>query len=184
MKTEIVISGFGGQGALFAGQVLAHAALAADLHTTWYPAYGPEMRGGTANCVVTIADEPIGSPVVGNPQNAIVMNIPSLERFEPLVKPGGMLVVNSSLVDRPATRRDVRVVSVPADEIAQELGDGHLTNMVLVGALLVGLEALTLEQVEATLERVIPERRRHLLAGNVEALRRGAKLAEEALAPA
>jgi 2-oxoglutarate ferredoxin oxidoreductase subunit gamma len=184
MKTEIVISGFGGQGALFAGQVVAHAALAADLHTTWYPAYGPEMRGGTANCVVTIADEPIGSPVVGNPQNAIVMNIPSLERFEPLVKPGGMLVVNSSLVDRPATRRDVRVVSVPADEIAQELGDGHLTNMVLVGALLVGLEALTLEQVEATLERVIPERRRHLLAGNVEALRRGAKLAEEALAPA
>ncbi len=184
MNSAIVVSGFGGQGVLFAGQVLAHAALAADLHTTWYPSYGPEMRGGTAHCVVTIADEPIGSPIVQHPDAAIVMNIPSLDRYEPLVAPGGVLVINGSQVDRPALRSDVTAISIPADDVARELGDAHLTNMVLVGGLLARLNVLTIDQVEAALRAVVPAKRRHLVEANIQALRRGAALADEALAPA
>jgi 2-oxoglutarate ferredoxin oxidoreductase subunit gamma len=184
MKSEIVVSGFGGQGALFAGQVLAHAALAAGLHTTWYPSYGPEMRGGTAHCVVTISDEPIGSPIVQRPEAAIVMNIPSLERYEPLVRPGGVLVINGSLVDRPARRSDVTALSIPADDIARELGDPHLTNVVLLGALLARLHVLTLDQVAAALRAVVPEKRRHLVGPNIEALHRGAALAHPDAVPA
>ena len=179
MKTDLVIAGFGGQGVLFAGQLLAHAALDADLHTTWYPSYGPEMRGGTANCTVVISDEPIGSPVVARPEAAIVLNLPSLDRYEPLVRPGGLLVVNASLIDREVRRTDVDVVAIPADDVAAELGSPRLTNMVLVGALLARRPTFTLDHVVATLERVIPERHRRLLPANRAALERGAELADE-----
>jgi 2-oxoglutarate ferredoxin oxidoreductase subunit gamma len=178
MKHEIVISGFGGQGVLFAGQVLANAALAAGLHTTWYPSYGPEMRGGTAHCIVTVADGPIGSPIVSAPSAAIVMNIPSLDRYERVVRAGGVLVINGSLVDRPARRQDVTVLTIPADDVALELGDARLANMVLVGALLARLPVFTPGQVEAALRAVVPERRAHLVEANVQALRRGAALAD------
>jgi 2-oxoglutarate ferredoxin oxidoreductase subunit gamma len=134
MTFDLIIAGFGGQGVLFAGQLLAHAALDAGLETTWYPSYGPEMRGGTANCTVVISDEPIGSPVTERPQAAIVMNLPSLDRYEPLVRPGGVLVVNASLIDRAVTRDDVDVITIPADDVAAELGHPKLTNMVLLGA--------------------------------------------------
>lgn len=179
MKTDLVIAGFGGQGVLFAGQLLAHAALDADLHTTWYPSYGPEMRGGTANCTVVVSDEPIGSPVVARPEAAIVLNLPSLDRYEPLVRPGGLLVVNASLIDREVRRTDVDVVAIPADDVAAELGSPRLTNMVLVGALLARRPVFTLDHVVATLERVIPERHRRLLPANRAALERGAELADE-----
>jgi len=179
MKTDLVIAGFGGQGVLFAGQLLAHAALDADLHTTWYPSYGPEMRGGTANCTVVISDEPIGSPVVARPEAALVLNLPSLDRYEPLVRPGGLLVVNASLIDRQVRRTDVDVVAIPADDVAAELGSPRLTNMVLVGALLARRPVFTLDHVVATLERVIPERHRQLLPANRAALERGAELADE-----
>ena len=178
MKTDLVIAGFGGQGVLFAGQLLAHAALDADLHTTWYPSYGPEMRGGTANCTVVISDEPIGSPVVARPEAAIVLNLPSLDRYEPLVRPGGLLVVNASLIDREVRRSDLDVVAIPADDVAAELGHPRLTNMVLVGALLARRPVFTLDHVTATLERVIPERHRRLLPANRAALERGAELAD------
>ena len=177
MKADLVIAGFGGQGVLFAGQLLAHCALDAGLHTTWYPSYGPEMRGGTANCTVVISDEPIGSPVVARPQAAIVLNLPSLERYEPLVRPGGLLVVNASLIDRPVLRADVDVVEVAADAAAAELGEARLTNMVLLGALLARLPLFTLEQVMTTLEKVLPERHRRLLSANRAALERGFELA-------
>jgi 2-oxoglutarate ferredoxin oxidoreductase subunit gamma len=177
MQREIIISGFGGQGSLFAGQLLAYAALASDLHTTWYPSYGPEMRGGTAHCIVIIADEPIGSPVVKHPQAAIVMNIPSLERYEPLVVPGGVLVVNSALVDRKPTRRDLDIALIPADTVAEKLGDKRLANVVLVGALLARLPVLSLEVVAQTLRERIPAHRRNLLEANVRALYEGAALA-------
>ena len=179
MKTDLIIAGFGGQGVLFAGQLLAHAALDADLHTTWYPSYGPEMRGGTANCTVVIADEPIGSPVIARPDAAIVLNLPSLDRYEPLVRPGGLLIVNSSLIDREVQRTDVDVIAIPADDVAAELGNPRLTNMVLVGALLARRPVFTLDHVTATLEKVIPERHRHLLPANRAALERGAELADE-----
>jgi 2-oxoglutarate ferredoxin oxidoreductase subunit gamma len=185
---DVVIAGFGGQGVLFAGQLLAHAALDAGLQTTWFPSYGPEMRGGTANCTVVVADGPIGSPVVGRPQAAIVLNLPSLDRYEPLVAPGGLLVVNTSLVDRAVARDDLEVVAIPADDVAAELGHPKLTNVVLLGALLVrhpalrALGRLTPEHLATTLAHVLPARHHHLLGANRAALERGAELA--AAAPA
>jgi 2-oxoglutarate ferredoxin oxidoreductase subunit gamma len=177
MQKEIIISGFGGQGALFAGQLLAYTALEQAMHVTWFPSYGPEMRGGTAHCIVILSDEEIGSPVVKNPSGAIVMNIPSLERYESLVKPGGCLVVNTSLVDREPQRADIEVILVPAVDIAEELGEKRLANMVLLGALMTRIGPLTIEQIGASLERHIPEHRRNLLGSNLQALARGEAIA-------
>jgi 2-oxoglutarate ferredoxin oxidoreductase subunit gamma len=184
MQIEIIISGFGGQGALFAGQLLAYTGLDNDLHVTWFPSYGPEMRGGTAHCVVIISDDEIGAPIVRNPAAVIVMNIPSLERYEPLVRPGGVLVVNTSLVDRNPEREDISVVLVPANEIAEELGSLRLANLVLLGALLDRLDVLSIEQVGEGLKEHIPAHRRNLLDLNLEALRRGAELSKAQLEPA
>jgi 2-oxoglutarate ferredoxin oxidoreductase subunit gamma len=176
METSVIISGFGGQGALFAGQALAYAGIEASLHVTWIPSYGPEMRGGTAHCTVILSDEPIGSPLVSQPSIAIVMNRPSLDKYESLVQPDGLLVVNSSLVDRPAQREDIRVIEMPATDMADELGDRRLTNMVLLGAMLAETRLLSLEAVEQSLEIHLPERHRNLLEANRQALRRGAAL--------
>ena len=179
---DLVIAGFGGQGVLFAGQLLAHAALDAGLQTTWMPSYGPEMRGGTANCTVVVADGPIGSPVVGRPHAVIALNLPSLDRYEPLIAPGGLLVVNTSLVDRAVARTDLDVIAIPGDDVAAELGHPKLTNVVLLGALLArhpglrALPALDLAGVARTLARVLPERHQRLLGANQEALTRGAEL--------
>jgi 2-oxoglutarate ferredoxin oxidoreductase subunit gamma len=177
MQKEVIISGFGGQGALFAGQLLAYTALEQDYHVTWFPSYGPEMRGGTAHCTVILGDEEIGSPVVKNPTGTIVMNIPSLERYEPLVKPGGYLVVNTSLVDRTPEREDIEVILVPAIEVAEELGEKRLANLVLLGALMERMGPLTIDQIGASLGRHIPEHRRNLLDANIQALARGAEIA-------
>ncbi len=182
MQTEIIISGFGGQGALFAGQLLAYAAMDEGHHVTWIPSYGPEMRGGTAHCTVIISDDEIGSPLVRHPAAVIAMNLPSLDKYEPLVAPGGVLVVNSSLVTRHPARTDIRVVEVPANALAEELGSNRLANLVLTGALLAATGALPLEAVERALAAHLPERHRSLLEANYQALRRGAALA--AAAPA
>ena len=122
MHDEIIFSGFGGQGALFAGQLLAYAASDNGLHVTWIPSYGPEMRGGTAHCTVVVSDEPIGSPLVRRPSSVVALNLPSFEKYETLVKSGGLLVYNRSLVDRPQVRDDIRYVAVPANEIAEAVG--------------------------------------------------------------
>lgn len=174
MQTEIVIAGFGGQGVLFAGQVLAYAAMDAGKEVTWIPSYGPEMRGGTANCTVIIADEEIGSPFVSHPRGVIVMNLPSLDKYEALVQPGGTLIINASLVNRSAERKDIQAISVPANEIAESLGDKRLTNIVLVGAILANIPVLTLEAVEKSLGEHLPERHKKLLPLNVKALKAGA----------
>ena len=143
MQTEIMIAGFGGQGILFAGQLLAYAAMDAGMEVTWIPSYGPEMRGGTANCTVIIADEEIGAPTVRNPKAALVFNLPSFDKYEPLVIPGGVLVANQSLIDRGFQRtRHPNAVMIPANEIAEALGDKRLTNMVMLGALLAKLPVL------------------------------------------
>lgn len=178
MQTEIIISGFGGQGVLFAGQLLAYAALESDKHVTWFPSYGPAMRGGTAHCTVIISEEKIGSPVVNNPRAAIVMNLPSLDKYEPLVKQGGVLIVNSSLVDRSAKRDDITVVEVPANEIAEEIGHQRLSNMVMVGALLKLLPVLDLEIISKALETHISDRHKELIEVNKKAIQRGVLLAE------
>ncbi len=174
MQTEIIIAGFGGQGVLFTGQLLSYAALDQGKEVTWIPSYGPEMRGGTANCTVVIADEEIGSPIVRNPQAAIAMNLPSMDKYESLVKTGGVLVVNKSMVDREAKRKDIKVIMVPASEIAEKIGDKRMTNMVLMGALVANLEILPIEAIEKALEKHLPERHKKLLPQNYQALREGA----------
>ncbi len=179
MQVEIMIAGFGGQGVLFAGQLLAYAAMDKDYHVTWYPSYGPEMRGGTANCMVIIADEEIGAPVVGHPQVVMVMNRPSLDKYEGIVKPGGFLVVNTSIIDRAVERKDVQVINVPANQIAEKIGDKRVTNMVMLGALLANLPLLSNEEIAAELRVHLPQRHQNLIGANIQALEEGARFQQE-----
>jgi 2-oxoglutarate ferredoxin oxidoreductase subunit gamma len=179
MQTEVFLAGFGGQGVMFAGQVLSYAAMDAGKEVTWIPSYGPEMRGGTANCTVVIADEEIGSPLVQNPPAVIVMNLPSLDKYESMVKPGGVLVVNSSMVDRDVNRSDITWISLPCNEIAEQAGNKRMANVVATGALLALVPVLTLDEVESALRAHMPGRHKDLLAKNVEALKRGAEYALE-----
>jgi 2-oxoglutarate ferredoxin oxidoreductase subunit gamma len=177
MQTEIIIAGFGGQGVLFAGQVLAYAALDEGKEVTWIPSYGPEMRGGTANCTVIISDEEIGSPLVRNPKAAIVLNLPSVEKYEPLVAPGGVLVANASLINRGPERTDISTVFIPANDMAESLGNKRLMNMVALGAMLELLPVLSIQAIEKALENHLPERHKRLLPVNYQALRQGANFA-------
>jgi 2-oxoglutarate ferredoxin oxidoreductase subunit gamma len=166
MQKEILIAGFGGQGVLFAGQVLAYAAMDTGKIVTWIPSYGPEMRGGTANCTVVIADEEIGSPLVKNPPAVIALNLPSFDKYETLVQPGGVLVVNQSMVD-------ITTLFVPVNEIAEETGDRRLLNMVMVGALLAAFPDLKLDEVKAALKAHLPARHQKLLPNNYAAMDKG-----------
>ncbi len=180
MQHEIIISGFGGQGTLFAGQLLAYAAMDSGRHVTWIPSYGPEMRGGKARCTVVVSDDEIGAPVIRRPSAAIVMNLPSMEAFEPLVKPGGVLVVNASLVPLESRRTDIRVIRIPASDLATELGSIRLANVICLGALVAATGTVSHEEIRAALDAHLPERHRALLPANYEALRRGVELAAEA----
>jgi 2-oxoglutarate ferredoxin oxidoreductase subunit gamma len=177
MQTEIIIAGFGGQGVLFAGQMLAYAAMDHGKEVTWFPSYGPEMRGGTANCTVIIGDEEIGSPLVRNPQAAMVMNLPSLEKYEPTVVPGGVLIANASLINRPIQREDLNSLVIPANEIAESLGNKRLANVIMVGALVEKMPFLPFEAIEAALSNHLPSRHKHMLPLNLEALQKGAAFA-------
>jgi len=181
MQKEIIVAGFGGQGVLFAGQILAYAGMDTGSVVTWIPSYGPEMRGGTANCTVVIADEEIGSPLVERPPAVIAMNLPSFDRYEPLIQPGGVLAVNQSMVDHPALRTDITVISISGNEIAEEAGDRRLLNMAMVGALLAAYPVLALNDVKSALEAHLPERHNKLLPNNFAALDRGFALAREQL---
>ena len=182
MQKEIIIAGFGGQGVLFGGQVVAYAAMDAGKEVTWIPSYGPEMRGGTANCTVVIADDEIGSPLVKNPPLAVALNLPSFDKYEMELAPGGTLIVNQSTVDRGPKREDINVILVPCNEIAEEIGNKKLMNMVAIGALLTVLPEITLKDVEKALEGHLPERHKKLLPMNFEALRRGFEAAQKELA--
>jgi 2-oxoglutarate ferredoxin oxidoreductase subunit gamma len=180
MQTEIVIAGFGGQGVLFAGQVLAYAAMDAGMQVTWIPSYGPEMRGGTANCTVIISDDEIGSPLVKHPKAVLALNLPSADKYEPLVAKGGVLVGNASLINRPFTRTDIEAFLIPANEIAEDIADKRLMNMVMLGALLEKLPVLSIEAIEKALEDHLPARHKKLLPANYQALRSGAEAARTA----
>lgn len=180
MQQEVIIAGFGGQGVLFTGQLISYAAMDAGKAVTWIPSYGPEMRGGTANCTVVVSDEEIGSPFVKNPTAVIAMNLPSLEKFEDLVETDGVLVVNSSMVNRSVARKDIKVVSLPANEIAESLDSKRSVNMVMLGALLANLELLSLDEVNAALEGHLPERHKQYLEANKAALRKGAEYKADA----
>ena len=182
MQKEIIIAGFGGQGVLFGGQVLAYAAMDTGKDVTWIPSYGPEMRGGTANCTVVIADDEIGSPLVKNPPLAIALNLPSFDKYEEVLAQGGTLIVNQSMVDRGAKRMNINVVFVPCNEIAEELGDKKLMNMVAIGALLTALPEVTIKDIEKALEGHLPARHKHLLPKNYEALKRGFEAGQRVMA--
>jgi len=169
---------------LFAGQVIAYAAMGSGLEVTWIPSYGPEMRGGTANCTVVIADHEIGSPLVKNPPLVIALNLPSYDKYEPIMQAGGTLVVNQSMVDRGAKRADINTVFIAANEIAEQIGDKKLTNMVTVGALLAALPEVTIDSIAAALKAHLPARHQHLLPKNCEALRRGYESAKQQMAVA
>ncbi len=178
MQTDIILSGFGGQGVLFAGMVLAYAGMDEGYNVSWLPSYGPEMRGGTANVTVIIGDEEIGSPVVKNPQVAMVFNNPSMEKFEPLVKEGGLLVYNSSLISNSPGRTDITSLPIPANDIAQELGNVRMANMVAVGAMVIATHILPLTAISQALKEHLPSSKQALLKSNELALQRGAELAE------
>jgi len=179
MQTEILLAGFGGQGIMFAGQLLAYAAMDSDKNVTWIPSYGPEMRGGTANCTVIISDDEIGSPNVRFPQAVMIFNLPSLAKYEAMVAPGGVIIVNQSLINRAIERQDVVAAIVPAIDIAESLGEKRLMNMVMLGALLKKLPVLPLKVIEQALEDHMPDRHKHLLPLNVKALQKGADYVSE-----
>lgn len=181
-ETSIIISGFGGQGTLFAGQVLTYAAMDSGKHCTWIPSYGPEMRGGTANCTVIISDEEIGSPLVRNPDVVIALNLPSLDKYEPLVGAGSTIIANKSLINREFEREDLNAYLIDGQEIAEEIGNPRMTNMVLIGAMLAAVPVLPLKAVKKALEEHIPARHKHTLPMNYEAMEKGGQAAGSLMA--
>ena len=183
MQENFLFAGFGGQGVMFAGQLLAYAAMDEGYETTWIPSYGPEMRGGTAHCTVVISDHPIGSPIVSRPRAAIVFNNPSFEKYEPLVAPGGLLASNSALVTQETVRTDITFLPVPATSIADELGSLRIANLVMLGAVLTVNPVLTLDAMRHALDEHIPPHRRDMLDINFKALERGAETAHTMVIP-
>lgn len=176
MYLDIMIAGSGGQGVLLIGKLLAWAGLIEGMHVTWFPSYGAEMRGGTANCTVVISDENIGSPIIQSPDAFIIMNTASLEKFEKRVKPHGIIVLNSSLIKREGCREDLDVLKVPANEIAEKVGDVRTANMVMVGALVSKRKTPSIKALKEALKKIISEDKAFLLALNEKALEAGYQL--------
>ncbi len=170
---RIIIAGFGGQGVLMLGKLLAYAGMKEGLNVTWLPSYGPEMRGGTANCHAIISDGLIGAPIVTEATCVIAMSLPSLDKFESFALPGGWVLVNSSLVPRSPRRTDVQVLSIPVNDIAHEQGSPKVANVVMLGAYLALSHAVPKESVVAAIEDVLGPTKRHLLAINLNALEAG-----------
>lgn len=177
MELEAIFAGFGGQGVMLMGQLIAYGGMHRGLNVSWFPAYGPEMRGGTANCSVVLSDGVVGSPVVANPSLLVAMNRPSLERFQSTVKKGGFIIYNSSLIDIKPNRDDVTVIAVPANDLATELGSDRIANMVALGAVLGATNVLAVEDIMAALKKVLPPHRHNLLPLNEQALNKGLELA-------
>lgn len=180
MENSLLIGGFGGQGVVLIGQLLGYAATEAGKNATYFPSYGAEQRGGTANCTVVISDEEIGSPVVNSLDTVIALNEPSLARFESWVKPGGTIIVNSSLVKRPVNRNDVRTVYVPANEIARKIGSDKATNMVVLGAYVGATHSLDANAVIATMRDKMASKAQ-FLDTNEAAIKAGIDVSEKAL---
>jgi len=173
MTTRVIMAGFGGQGVVLMGTLLSYSAMVQGKHTTFFPSYGAEMRGGTANCSVIVSDIEIPSPVVNEPDCVIAMNIASLDKFESRVRPGGVLFVNSSLVKKKVARDDIEEIRVPANEIAEGLGAARAANMVMLGCVLKKTGAVAVDSAVKSLEKVLSERAMALLEVNKKALQRG-----------
>ncbi|MHB9130740.1 MAG: 2-oxoacid:acceptor oxidoreductase family protein [Armatimonadota bacterium] len=181
---ELIAAGFGGQGVLTMGQMLAKAALLEGREVVWTPAYGPEMRGGPAFCTVLISSDPIGSPVVAQADTAIIMDRPSLPKYQSVVRVTGAILVNSTLVDPSAARGDIPCYAIPANQLAEEIGDVRITNMVMLGAFLRLTSLVAPASIIQALTDALPERRRHLIPMNEQALAAGAAVLETQLTPA
>lgn len=179
MLQQLIIAGFGGQGVMSMGQLITNAGMLEGMHVAYIPSYGPEMRGGTANCSVTLSDREISSPLFTDPTSVIIMNQPSLKRFEPAVKPGGVMIVNSSLVSGEVERTDLRVIEVDANQYAEKLGNSKVANIVILGAYIGLTKVVSVDSVVESLKKVIPERRHNLIPLNRQALEMGAEIAEK-----
>lgn len=173
MTNEIIIAGFGGQGILFAGKILAYGGMIAEKEVSWLPSYGPEMRGGTANCNVIISDEPVSSPVSPNPDVVIVMNKPSLDKFEDTVKKDGKVFIDSTLIDRKVKRNDLNCYYIPATQIANDIGAPKLANMVMLGKVIKEAGVLPLEIVLSAIEKSVPPSKKQLIEVNNNAIMKG-----------
>lgn len=173
MEHNVIIAGFGGQGVMLIGELLAHAGMDEGKEVTWLPSYGPEQRGGTANCAVVIADEPIASPLLPEPQAVIIFNRQSFDKFEPLVEKGGVLIVDSTLIDRKSTRTDIDIVYIPASDIALQLGSGKFTNMVLLGAYMGKCNPIRLESIHDALPIFLTGKKSEMIEVNKRALKAG-----------
>ena len=171
--TQILIAGFGGQGVLFAGKFLAYKGLVQDQQVSWLPSYGPEMRGGTANCSIILSDTPVGSPIITEPDVLVAMNLPSLQKFVDAVVPGGKIFVDSTLIGAKVERTDVEVFYIPATQLAKDAGFATLANMVLMGKVMKETGAVSFENNKATFEAFIPAKKANLIEINCQALQTG-----------
>ncbi len=176
---EIIFAGFGGQGILSMGQIIAYAAMIENKDVSWMPSYGPEMRGGTANCTVIVSEDRISSPIITRFDSGIILNQPSLDKFEQCIKPDGLLIYEKSSIINPPTRVDIEVLSVPAFEEAQKLQKKQVANMILLGAYLERRPVVKIENILNALRKVLPERHHHLIPVNEQALEIGKELAHE-----
>ena len=173
MNEELIVAGFGGQGVLSLGMTLAYAGMVEDKKITWFPSYGPEMRGGTANCTVILSDTNVSSPIISSYDTAIVLNQPSLEKFEPKVKPGGTLLYESNAILNPPKRKDIAIYAIPAAVEANVIGNKRTMNMIILGAYLSKKPLVSTESIMEALSKVLPERNHHLLPINEKALKHG-----------
>ncbi len=176
MIKSVIIAGFGGQGIMLMGKIIAEAAMFEGLNVTWLPSYGPEMRGGTANCTVIIGDEPIGSPVVDSPDVVVAMNIPSMIKFEEVLKKDGIMLINSSVIDREPTRKDIKVYKIDANKIADMVGNTKVLNMVTLGAFAKITGFIKIEAIGKALEETFASKNKKLVDLNLQAVENGMKL--------
>ena len=171
--TQILIAGFGGQGVLFAGKFLAYKGLTEDLQVSWLPSYGPEMRGGTANCNIILSETPVGSPIITRPDVLVAMNLPSLQKYMDTVVPGGQIYLDSTLIEEKVTRTDVSVFYIPATQMARDAQIPSLANMILVGHLLQNNSELSFNGTESTVSKLVPAKKPGLVELNMKALNLG-----------
>ena len=173
MNKEILIAGFGGQGILFSGKFLAYEGLIDGKEVSWLPSYGPEMRGGTANCSIIISDSPVGSPIVSNPDILIAMNLPSLDKYEKEAKKGAQIFVDSSLIDRKVERDDVEVYYIPATKLASDEGLTGLANMIMIGHMIAKNDIVPEENIEKAMQKVVPPTKQNMFDLNMKAVKLG-----------
>jgi len=179
MLEELIVAGFGGQGVLSMGMTLAYAGMVEDKEISWMPSYGPEMRGGTANCIAIISDAKISSPIISEFDSAIILNQPSMEKFESRVKPGGLLIYESSNILKPSSRTDIEIIGIPAATEAVKMKNSKILNMIMLGAYLERKPVVKVDSIIEALKKVLPERYHNLLPINKDALNRGAELVEK-----